>query len=505
MKVKIKTLTPIHIGTGKKLTSMEFFNNYRINYDKLFDFVAEQKKDDFFNWLEQNPTISANEIQTKFAIKQKDIIDKTSLYRLQGIFQRDLNEGIKDSENKLFVPGSSLKGAIRTALMYKVLKDKSHNTYLLNFLDKLIKKANIIKNDNRKIKSFLKEADDELEEKIFICGVQKEKNGKLEILYNDQKYDLLKIISVTDSSSLETDKNGEISELQVYALKKTIPHKSFKVYSESISSNSELIFDIRVDVSFLKKAKEELNQTKSDFGKKYYVDIEQKLKNLFDIDIKNDNDFDEKKIINTILNALADFGNAISQIESQWASSIKNKGNANFSNLDKVYKDNDKFKIGFATGFSGMTILPLLLSDNNLKQKAFEFYKTVGIGFHNSTRTPLNINEFPFTRKYENNQNVFQAFGWVKIINNGGIESSIDESQEEKKIERPANTVIAEIIDDKSKPPKVKILDGEHSNKETILPNVRLEGLGLSQGSKVYVKLIFDKKILQKAEFKGKI
>ena len=167
----------------------------------------------------------------------------------------------------------------------------------------------------------------------------------------------------------------------------------------------------------------------------------------------------------------------------------------------------NKFKVGFGTGFSGMTILPLLLNDTALKQKVFEFYKTVNIGSHTSNRdnqTPLNINEFPFTRKYSNNQNIYGGFGWIKFSNNG-LEKSPNNISEEKKIkQRPPNTVLAQIIDDKAKPPKVKILDGEHQGKETTLPSVRLVGLGLKSGSRVFVELVFQKKVLQKADYRCK-
>ncbi|RCK71574.1 MAG: CRISPR-associated protein, Csm5 family [Ignavibacteriae bacterium] len=514
MKVKIKTLTPIHIGTGKKLGSLEFLDNKRINYDRLFELIAEEKQEKFFEWIDQNPSITANEIIKRFQLNKAKVLNKCGLYSISGSFQQNLNEGIKDSNNEFFIPGSSLKGSLRTSLMYKVLLNSLNKTFLFNFLDELIKEAYRVKNDLKKIKDLLKKADDELERKVFICGVQKEKNNKTEIIYDDQKYDLLKLVRISDTSSISTYDNGEISELQVYALKDNKPHKLkirdkftvVPIYVESIKEYVELEFDISIDVEFLKRAQKELNNLNSDFGKKYFIGIEQKLKDLFDIDIKNDPDFSEEKIINSIIKAWVEFGKVVSDIEKVWVGSIVNKSNVNINSLNKLYNSENKVKVGFGSGFSGMTILPLLLKDNNLKNKAYTFYKAVGIGFHKSTNTPLNINEFPFTRKYSNNQNIYDGFGWVEILN-GNEQSEVSDTDERvnKPAERPANTVIAEIIDDKSKPPKVKILEGDHANKETILPNIRLEGLGLSKGSKVYVKLNFDKKNLQKAELKGKV
>lgn len=582
MKVKIKTLTPIHIGTGKKLGSLEFLDNKRINYDRLFELIAEEKQEEFFEWIDQNPSITAGELIKKFQLNKGKVLNSCTLYSISGSFQQNLYEGIKDSNNEFFIPGSSLKGSLRTALLYKVLiqdikllntlldeilkiKDviwqkfinnfqKSNdqikvgnelypiiddimltiNEYGLNYgYDLLITKIrNKLKNDEKGLKDDVKNAfyeikkkydktlsdlknqlenlktnaDKDLINKVFICGVEKEKNNKTEIVYDDKKYDLLKLVRISDTTSVSTYDNGEITELQVYALKKVPPHKSFKIYTESIKENVELEFDISIDVEFLKRAQKELNNLNSDFGKKYFIDIEQKLKNLFDIDIKNDTDFSEEKIINSIIKAWVEFGKAVSDIEKVWVDSIVNKSNTNINSLNKSYNTKNKFKVGFGSGFSGMTILSLLLKDNNLKNKAYTFYKAVGIGFHKSTNTPLNIDEFPFTRKYTNNQNIYSGFGWVKILNcNEQSEISDTDERTNKPGEQPANKIIAQIIDTKSKPPKVKILTGEHQGKETILPHVKLDGLGLKEGSKVYVQLLINKNVIQKADFKGKV
>jgi CRISPR-associated protein Csm5 len=510
MKLKLKTLTPIHIGTGKELSPLEFFNNYRINYDKLFDLISEKKKDDFFNWIDQinYTSFSVKGIQEKFGIKANEIISKCGLYRFNQSFKDKVREGIKDSSNRLFIPGSSIKGAIRTAIIYNVLKENSYKSLLANHLNFLISKANEYKRNNNKIKDLLKSADDKLEQEVFICGLLKEKDGKREIKYDDQKYDLLKLVRVSDSKSVPTDPNGEICELQVYALNNDQPHKPFKIYTECISENTELEFDISIDIEFLKQAKIELNKHNSDFGKKYFIGIEQKLKNLFDIDIKKESDFDEEKIIKTILKALNNFGEAVSILESEWVNLIKNKNNASFSSLEKLYNIKNKFKIGFGTGFSGMTILPLLLDDHTLKQKAYEFYKAVGIGFHRSTKYPLNIDEFPFTRKYSKNQTVFGGFGWVTILNGEQIELPNVSTQINNVAytqNKPANSVLAEIINDKSKPPQVKILEGKFAGNVTNLTQVNIANLGLKIGSQIYVELVFQGQFLQSARFKQKV
>jgi len=440
MKLKIKTLTPIHIGTGKRLKSLDFINNYRIDFDKLFNLISEENQDDFFNYIDK---VAPNELtiknlQKKFNLPTKKIISECAFYRFPNFFYGPIHEAIKDSHNKLYIPGSSIKGSLRTALIYKVLKS-SYRKFLHEYLDKLINDANKIKGKNRKIKELLKNADNKLEEKVFICGVEKEKNGNIKINYNDQKYDLMKIVRINDSSSVSTYEEGEISELQVYALKKLQAHKPFKTYTESIKKNVELEFDISVDVDFLYKAKKELKNQNSEFGNKYFIGIEEKLKNLFDIDILEDENISEDKIINTIIKSWNDFGQVVSELEKKWVDSIKYKNN-DINPLLKLYDIKNKFKIGFGSGFSGMTILPLLLMDESLRLKVEKFYKAVGIGFHRSTKTPLNIDNYPFTRKYLNNHINNVGFGWINIKFLNSERNNLSNIENKNKIGSKNNT-----------------------------------------------------------------
>ncbi len=125
----------------------------------------------------------------------------------------------------------------------------------------------------------------------------------------------------------------------------------------------------------------------------------------------------------------------------------------------------------------------------------------------------MRINEFPFTRKY-NVSNQVDGLGWVTLSDyfdqyQDLIKSSTAKVEQNSKDSQAAtspaqNYIVAEIIDAKSKPPKVKILSGDYAGVETILPQVKLEGLGLKEGSKVFVTLLIQGKKVQKADFKGK-
>lgn len=85
-------------------------------------------------------------------------------------------------------------------------------------------------------------------------------------------------------------------------------------------------------------------------------------------------------------------------------------------------------------------------------------------------------------------------------------ETTIAEQQKPKtQTPKGKGIVRARIIDDQSKPPKVRILEGEHTGKDTIMPGVNLAGLNLKKESEINVEIILsrDKKRLDKVTFKG--
>lgn len=69
----------------------------------------------------------------------------------------------------------------------------------------------------------------------------------------------------------------------------------------------------------------------------------------------------------------------------------------------------------------------------------------------------------------------------------------------------PAGCVKATIVDAGSKPAKIRVEEGAHKDSITIMPEVTLQNLGLMNSSGVWVALQLKKGILQKAVFRGKV
>ena len=152
-KLILETLSPIHIGSGEKYSSSEFFYNsnriFRLDINKIYSILDQKDKDIFLEYLEI-PNFRLEDF-----LKGKDIpISELKLYSLKynGSAPYEITEHIKTGFNG-FVPGSSLKGAIRTAILiafmddnevkkigkiFKINNFRQRNDMIKDFVDKFL-------------------------------------------------------------------------------------------------------------------------------------------------------------------------------------------------------------------------------------------------------------------------------------------------------------------------------------------------------------------------------
>lgn len=126
MKIKITTLAPVHIGNNNNLTRIDFYTKnsrfYRINFDSLIEdeeLKNDPKINDYLRRLEDG-----NDIKNVLSEK---ILTKHILYDLPlsascaGSVGNEVKEFIK-TKNKVYIPGSSIKGAILSGVIYSVAR-----------------------------------------------------------------------------------------------------------------------------------------------------------------------------------------------------------------------------------------------------------------------------------------------------------------------------------------------------------------------------------------------
>ncbi len=177
-KIKIETLTPVHIGSGRELMRDVEFLTMRskgedvfvvIDEEKVFDIVGEENVSAWVNLIETKQNLKKYLIQRKPDLKASDI-SKRQIY--VEIDEKDdfsknksLKEQLHDGRGIRYIPGSSLKGAIRTAILsQKVLQNpdlasKNLKDFKEQFSGKVLESKLFGNNPNEDVFRFLQVSD----------------------------------------------------------------------------------------------------------------------------------------------------------------------------------------------------------------------------------------------------------------------------------------------------------------------------------------------------------
>lgn len=121
--ISLEVLTPVHIGNGNTLSKKDYIlkGNYVEVYNpyKLYSILGQQ----YERFLYSNETL------TDFSNRYRTNLDSALEYKLYcgeaGVRKSDnLEEFLKDPYGRPYIPGSSIKGAIRTAILSGLIRRK---------------------------------------------------------------------------------------------------------------------------------------------------------------------------------------------------------------------------------------------------------------------------------------------------------------------------------------------------------------------------------------------
>lgn len=244
MKCSMKLLSPLHIGNGNELKMVDFYLDEKegkikfINFEKFIEYCIE-KNIDLTKEMPKNEYKTGRDFSiTKFMdAKQINPNNFTSYSVSAKIERRDRESEFAIKEfvkcGVPYLPGSSIKGAIRTALMWKCLNERTDGAEIVqNGMKPWLNKHRITGRD-------LKYLDDNISEIVF---------GK------DTHSDTLRILRPSDTRP--AGKNHlEVSEIKIVGNSQEIP-----VYVENLKAGSELFFDVVFDEYLIKQ-----NKGKPDF------------------------------------------------------------------------------------------------------------------------------------------------------------------------------------------------------------------------------------------------
>ncbi len=167
---RLSAITPVHISDGRGsenrgIVLMEIESvKYMIDSAKLFKEIAGKND---INKLESYVEMLAYEISNKRVPVLEDLKNKsgieldTNIYRMMQkgiIISYHRNEFIRTGLNEPYIPGSSIKGAIRSAVLWKMIVRNKYNLndYILKQTDDYKQEIQRIRKEGKRIPNSIK-------------------------------------------------------------------------------------------------------------------------------------------------------------------------------------------------------------------------------------------------------------------------------------------------------------------------------------------------------------
>lgn len=146
INAKIEFLTPVHVGSGVVIEPHEYFIKdgylYRLNMNRFINDLSGEKREEFIDYIDRVELVKLRTFPRDNAI----VSPNDSKIKVGPRLQKEYNEKVKNLDNRLevnlfpinginqvpYLPGSSLKGAFRTAIIdyftQELPQNKTHIT-----------------------------------------------------------------------------------------------------------------------------------------------------------------------------------------------------------------------------------------------------------------------------------------------------------------------------------------------------------------------------------------
>jgi len=433
MRYQINILSPIHIGTGTKLELFDYLivddRFYRIDLDKFLHRLSEipEAVEKFTTWVETTSTRLAQarddrertDIRRDFnlhwfclnRLRNPSLVKElsTSYYLYQGgcpprLWHRKVLELIKLPTCQPLIPGSSLKGALRTALAYRVLQD---NSFLWRDIYNGLPETDIRgARDERRPRKVGKS----IEQVVFGCGFRGFRRGRELTIYGDAKYDLLKLLSISDTMKDDATLKLEPTASLTFDRFNNRLRPRYLDHMEVISPNSSFQLDISLDKNLLRIFKEGPRRTG-------WLGLEEKFKRLFGFDLSDlqqkPSEDAEAHILQHLLEASDHFSRATIKAEFNWLS--QGDSSPAIQGIQAFYKSLQEKKgllrLGMGSGWDSTTI-GLLLKE----RFPADLQQLLNQGAIRSRGRPI-ARDFPRSRRLVAfGRDRYQPLGWIQLV-----------------------------------------------------------------------------------------
>ena len=387
-KYQLQTLTPVHIGSGETLNQIDgCYANGRWYHIDLERVLAHPSTD--LNALTSEMSRRDFRWQRYFSQRTVDPAELStySLLCPQSPENVEIREAIKTIDNRPYIPGSSLKGALRTALLGEILSGND-DVYekSLDHIDALIDRGPRGNPSREQPARFIEQ---------LAFG-------------EDPNHDLLRALQVSDTQPVDSDAleiglawtvtlNGNDQLVQ-----KIDSRQKYKHFVQQFRTQQRLTFTIKID-DFLFRDREKARLGYSDSQENTLRDIAEVCRSDADVLMKQELAFYD------------DYN--FSEIANIYDKLIR-------INNDTLNVGEFLLQIGWGTGYRANTVtnaFTSIIEDENAEPTEDEdlwmdLRERFRLGQSRSRRDHYDPRAFPKTRRIlYRGQNPVRPLGWVKI------------------------------------------------------------------------------------------
>ena len=374
VKYQLKTITPVHIGTGETLSQIDgFYDNgrwHRIDIDAVLAAIPESELNRLtiamgqrdFQWGRYLPT---NQPSASYTLPCPEDPRET-----------EIREAMKHPSGRPMIPGSSIKGTIRTALLWGLIDDDGPEAqeafkHSVNYL-----KEQLQRNPNR---SWVGQ------------GIERRVLGK------DPNHDLMRAVQVSDTAPIPIEalemgvawtvtlnRDGEL-------VQKREGNREYKTFVEQIRAEQTFDFSIKID-KFLFRQRE-----KGELG---YSDRQ------------------EQVACEELAEVCNFVGKGLAKDEAEFYDYYRLPELANFyeslsNQIENLSEGGFVLPIGWGTGYLAKTVTGLLTGDDTDLMMKFRRHYRLG---RSRSGGDYYDDEFPKTRRVlYDRQRPKSPLGWVQI------------------------------------------------------------------------------------------
>ncbi|MBI2848720.1 MAG: type III-A CRISPR-associated RAMP protein Csm5 [Chloroflexi bacterium] len=260
MKAKLRTLSPLHIG-GKEqgLLPLEYVvvegNCYVLSEEKLsWELVGRRLLEPFLEWIRSQERPEIKEFLQRRSLCTSQFLKACALHhsRCLSPVRRDPRPFIRNGYGEPFLPGTALKGVLRTAILYKILKGLSPEQRRKVLDDFVSGRLQEYRSDPRAQKGF--RWFQERFKQWFAQRLDQEVFQKFTLSNNQRGFDphtdILRCLRVSDSPPVPPD-SAIMEEIKIASARSTEGLKRWSIYAECLPAGMEFEVEIQVDAFVL--------------------------------------------------------------------------------------------------------------------------------------------------------------------------------------------------------------------------------------------------------------